>query len=395
MRIVWLSHTAGLGGAELSFVEAAKALVARGHEIHAIVPCHGKLIPLLEGINVSVSVVALPWWMHYTVPTRDPVRAFYRQVERSVCQVVDYSPLVRHVASRGADVVVTNTVTIPTGALAANQLGIPHVWYIHEFGFEDHRLKFDYGSPLSYTFMSRLSDAVIVNSQAVYAKYQRHLPSTKLHLVYYAVECHEGAPTPILGRGPLKLILVGQLHAGKKQEDAIRALALLRARGAEVVLTLLGGDAIGYGSYLRALASHLGVEDEVSIPGFNASPSLEIAASDVLLMCSESEAFGRVTVEAMKGGKPVIATTSGATPELVRDGSNGLLYMAGDVADLAKKIAILDANRDLLIEMGRRGKAWATETFTMSNYARDLLAVLEPLAAKRVRRTPWVTEGVI
>ena len=55
-------------------------------------------------------------------------------------------------------------------------------------------------------------------------------------------------------------------------------------------------------------------------------------------MCSRAEAFGRVTVEAMKLGLPVIGAARGATPELVRDGWNGLLYAHGDANELAGKI---------------------------------------------------------
>ena len=63
-----------------------------------------------------------------------------------------------------------------------------------------------------------------------------------------------------------------------------------------------------------------------------------IRGADVLLMCSRYDAFGRVTVEAMKLGKPVIGAKSGGTTELISEGFNGLLYTSGDHMELTGKI---------------------------------------------------------
>ena len=55
-------------------------------------------------------------------------------------------------------------------------------------------------------------------------------------------------------------------------------------------------------------------------------------------MCSQSEAFGRVTVEAMMSGCLVIGANAGGTMELISDNVTGLLYTSGDYSDLAEKI---------------------------------------------------------
>lgn len=62
-----------------------------------------------------------------------------------------------------------------------------------------------------------------------------------------------------------------------------------------------------------------------------------IRMADVVLICSHWEPFGRVTVEAMLAGKPVIAI-SGATVELIHDGVTGLLYDPGNYSVLANKM---------------------------------------------------------
>jgi glycosyltransferase involved in cell wall biosynthesis len=76
------------------------------------------------------------------------------------------------------------------------------------------------------------------------------------------------------------------------------------------------------------------------------------------------EAFGRVTVEAMQLGRPVIGARSGGTTELIRDGETGLLFEVANPTDLAHKIRQVYEDRDLLSVLGAKARAWSEETFT-------------------------------
>jgi len=92
-------------------------------------------------------------------------------------------------------------------------------------------------------------------------------------------------------------------------------------------------------------------------------------------MCSKSEAFGRVIVEAMKQGKPVIAANAGAVPELIRDGWNGMIYEAGSAQSLAEKIQTLFGDSNLRQSIGVNSSTWANEKFNFGNYGNDLQKV--------------------
>ena len=94
-------------------------------------------------------------------------------------------------------------------------------------------------------------------------------------------------------------------------------------------------------------------------------------------MCSHREAFGRVTVEAMKMGKPVVGAAIDATKELIQDGCNGLLYRVGDANDLAQKIGTLYHDREKLAVMSERARTWALDRFTTRRYSNDLRAIFE------------------
>jgi glycosyltransferase involved in cell wall biosynthesis len=117
---------------------------------------------------------------------------------------------------------------------------------------------------------------------------------------------------------------------------------------------------------------------------FTTDPFAVIQAADVVLVCSYREAFGRTTIEAMKLGKPVIGSASGATAELIQHGSTGLLYRPGGIEDLAAAIERLHDDRSLLGTFGDRARDWAHRRFNLETYANDLLAVFDNVQSRRV-----------
>jgi glycosyltransferase involved in cell wall biosynthesis len=154
-------------------------------------------------------------------------------------------------------------------------------------------------------------------------------------------------------------------------------------------LTLVG---TGRPEDVRALerdARALGVAEATTFTGLvrDATPFYDRA--DVVLSCSASEAYGRVVVEAMKRGAPVIGSNAGGTVEQLTDSGGGLLYEPGNAAALADAIRRLHEDPELRRRLADDGRAWATATFTLEHFAEEFLAVArEALAADDARRAP-------
>jgi glycosyltransferase involved in cell wall biosynthesis len=123
---------------------------------------------------------------------------------------------------------------------------------------------------------------------------------------------------------------------------------------------------------LEALAKAEGVQERIFLTGFLRDPVPVMEAADVILVCSRIEGFGRVTVEAMRLGKPVVAAASEGTLELVRDGFNGLLYEPGNPEQLADKLLLLVQSPSLRMELGRNGRYWA-QRFSLEAYGATVL----------------------
>jgi len=377
--VLWFSHSAMMFGAERAFLEGVKCL--RMHtevEIHAVLPSEGLLKHEVERLGARVHVTPYSWWLAFSeIPFGRKVRA----ARKFWSEARELSSLLNAVH---ADLVVTNTIAVPSPAMAAKLTGIPHLWYIHEFGEEDHGLKYAMGRGVSLLFMKHLSSRFIANSRAVCQKYRTFFPEDKVDQLYSAVDF----PTP-RGRRPkleadrLKILLAGSKAEGKGQEDAIRASQILKSKGCSFELILLGAALDAYGIYLKTLAKRLGLDDCVKFIGYTPNPFDYFAEADVVLMCSRSEAFGRVTVEAMKLGRPVIGANRACTLELIRDGYNGLLYECGNPVDLAAKIEVLYNQRGLISKLGENARDWSQRTFSLEAYATGLRAIFEKAVTYR------------
>jgi glycosyltransferase involved in cell wall biosynthesis len=373
MKICFISHSAGKGGAERSLLELIDALREQGvTNIFVLLPSWGPLIQELENRCVVYRVVPYKWWMGKSSP-------LWKRMVRTLWNFGMVLPVVKELRKWQCDIVCTNTITVCLGALAAKLLGLAHVWFIHEFGREDHGLTFDLGERLSLWLLNHLSIVCIANSHAVAQKYGQYLPPAKLRVVYQAVTVPEGVPcgeeAMITTEDGIKCAVVGALHEGKRQEDAIRAVGLLVQQGVQVKLYIVREGDTQYWSFLQNLVYENGLENYVVFLGYTDNPFPIMKSVDVLLMCSQNEAFGRVTVEAMKLGKPVIGARSGGTIELIRDGFNGFLYTVGDSFELAEKIRFLYEHPEVRLIMGKNAWDWATKRFTREDYGREILKV--------------------
>jgi glycosyltransferase involved in cell wall biosynthesis len=375
MRVCFISHSSKKGGAERALLELIDALRAREVEAYVLLPSCGPLIEELKSREIVYHIFHYKRWMSKN-------SLIWKRIKRSVLNFGMAIPVAVRLKIWRCDVVYTNTITVCVGALAARLLKLPHLWHIHEFGYEDHGLVFNLGQKASLWIVDHLSTICVVNSHAVAKKYQQYIKPSKLRVVYYSVGIpHDVASdkavmTTNVG---IRCVIVGALQEGKRQEDAIRAIAELVHSGIKAQLLIVGEGNRKYRQYLQDLVANIDLNNYVTFVGYVEPPFPLMQSADVVLMCSISEAFGRVTVEAMKLGTPVIGARSGGTIELIREGFNGLLYTHGDYRELAEKIKYFYEYPDAAQMMGENARRWVTEQFTEDRYAEEILTALRQL----------------
>ncbi|MFZ0964145.1 MAG: glycosyltransferase [Terriglobia bacterium] len=376
MTVCFISHTSGDGGAERVLLEAVEVLRERGIRCLVVFPNHGPLAESVRARGVPCRVIPFRWWVGGD--------SFWKRIAKLPLHIFAALRLSLYLARNPCDLIVTNTITPVVGSLAGLLMRLPHIWWIHEFAKEDkedYGLDFDFGFRFSARFMGWTSDTVLVVSNAVQRKYARHISDKKLRVLYPSVHLGFAELSMEPGQQSLqaavfRVCAVGSIQPGKGQEDAVRAIGILRKRGTNATLLVLGSS--GDGAYLeriRRIAAEWGVEQYIHFAGHVANPLALILPCDVVAVCSRSEGFGRVTVEAMKLGEPVVGADARGTAELIREGFNGFLYSPGDHTALAAKLEYLFEHPEVRQSVGENARSWAWQQFTVERFSEDILRV--------------------
>jgi len=203
-----------------------------------------------------------------------------------------------------------------------------------EFQKRGYGLKVEFLKSLR-SFCVRRTDAVIVPSQYL-ASAVTHwgVPDTKTIVVYNAVELPSLACSTIPLSTRFKIVTVGRLVPWKQLDHLIEAVNECEDAGLVIV-----GDGPERGR-LEALARQRQLADRVYFAGQRSKEETFalMAACDLFVLNSTYEGFPHVVLEAMCAGLPVVATEVGGTPELVRDGENGLLISPNANGALSKTL---------------------------------------------------------
>jgi len=110
----------------------------------------------------------------------------------------------------------------------------------------------------------------------------------------------------------------------------------------------------------------------VKFTGFQKDPAPLIEIMDVFMLASLNEGMGRVILEAMVQGKPIIATKVGGIPELVEEGKNGFLVPPQDADALSTAMIKLIEHPELRERMGQQSRAIAGAQFDLNKMVKDI-----------------------
>jgi glycosyltransferase involved in cell wall biosynthesis len=239
--ICFISHSASIGGAEEVLVETLEVLSNRGMNCRVLLPERGKLCDELNRLRIPFSIVPYGCWV-----SRGK-QDFWKRLKSIARHLATIPAIVWLIRQWSCDVVYSNTSTICVGAIVAAILRRPHVWHIHEFGYEDHGLLFLFGERFSLKVMNLLSSTCICPSQAVKAKYARFIPPSKLNMLYcsmhHAREKGGGEDKATLSiplrRHSFRCVIVGSVIEGKGQEEAVNAIAELAGSNMKAELLIV------------------------------------------------------------------------------------------------------------------------------------------------------------
>ena len=263
------------------------------------------------------------------------------------------------------------------------------IW-IHHQGAMRGRDRF--GMQLVTRASARRADRVIAISEAARDDIARTLGVARERIDVTPLGVRLGTTPPAmpedelrrsLGLGSERLVLsVAQKRVHKNLDGLVRALALLEARDAVLVLP---GAPTPYEDELRRLAAEHGVADRVRLLGWVSAEQLQglYGAAACFVLASKMEGFGLPVVEAMERGLPVACSNASALPEVA--GEAALLFDPLDDHAVAAAIDRLLADRELAQRLAAAGRARCRQ-LTWERTAEATLASYRRAIAQRTRR---------
>ncbi|HLL64494.1 MAG TPA: glycosyltransferase family 4 protein [Micromonosporaceae bacterium] len=383
MDILFVSHSADLLGAERSLLAVVREAVrVGGHRVTVALPADGPL--RTELVAVGASVVMLPtrlWMGHRHNRLVGSIRLL-----QAAWSLGRYR---RYLARTRPDLVVTNSVVIPVGAVAARLARIPHVWVVRESLASNPNLRSVLPRSAIARSVGHLAHGIIVISEYVAGQLVRAAPSAgpKVQVIPPAITPWPGAgaATPRhAGSGPERVVMLGRYTSEKGQADAITALGICARAGRPFQLRLAG---LGGPDACRAaseLATAHGVADLVETTEWTDDPQALYRWADATLMLSRNEAYGRVTVESLMAGTPVIAFRAGASAEILAGGGGVLVEPRADalaraMLELAADAAAFDRLRIDAVRRGREFRAAPSSAAAFVTYLERLYRDNPPL----------------
>jgi L-malate glycosyltransferase len=344
------------GGSGVVATELGLALAAMGHEVHFITSRLPARLHGYAGADVSfheVNVYTYALFRHepYTLALAAKLAEVAETYELDLLHVHYAIPhaisahLAQEMLSGALKVVTTLHGTDIT--LVGND---PSLYKITRFAIEQ-------------------ADAVTAVSHWLRQETLREFsPSIPVHVVHNFINTEEFTPHPLQGWsgrhycncGLPSLIHVSNFRPVKRAHEVIDIFAqVLSTTPCKLLMVGDGPDlprAVGR-------AKELGITQHIKFLGNREDVASLLAASDILLLPSESESFGLAALEGMACGCAVIATDIGGLPELVRNGVDGYLCPLGDVSAMARHTVDLLGNGALLQQMQAAARERAVTAF--------------------------------
>lgn len=388
IKILFISHSAQFGGAEKMLLEIMRGVSELGIECHCVFPNAGPIEAAAKSLEFKTYICRLKWCVEVNYK---PLLHFHAGLEDRVDAIRNI------IISNDIDLVVTNTIVIMEGALAARTVGVPHVWRIAELLSLDPSLKSILPLKYFYSIILSLSDKIIVSSEAIKKEILDFIGKSsvsKIEVIYNSFLPRQNRRG--LRKNKNKIVFsAGHICPRKGSLVYLKSAYLVHKKIPDVKF-LLAGRIIDYKYYqeLLKLRKKLKMTKIFQLCGFQEDIYPFLKQSQVFVLSSLSEPFGVVLLEAMSMGVPIVATDSGGPAEVVINDETGFLVPVNDDRTMAERVIHLLQNSDYACRMGETGRRRLTEVFTPSKMSDQYIAVFREAISQHSKKNNATTLSV-
>lgn len=378
-KIAFIEETAEMGGTEFNLLYFFQNIDISKIEPIVICPREGKMTAQMREIGVQVKIIKMPKFISTGFRVGDKI---ILNPFAYIINILIFLPVIFRLKlffkTENTNLVHTNCLIAHIyGGLAGRMAGIPVVWHTQDIISPD--LAFGMVRKMFILLAKKIPSKIVVISHAVGEMFSG-FGQEKLILIYNAVDLSKynnqrnqsirrelGISDPAILVG-----MVGRLTVWKGHKDFIRAAEKVAGQKGNVKFIIVGDTVFEKQSYLdhlKKLVQDLDLAEQVIFTGFRSDIAEVMQSLDIFVLASNlPEPFGRVIIEAMAAGKPVVATNLGGVPEIVIDKVTGFLVPPSNPEKMAIKILELINDKEKRNLIGKAGRKRVEELFAIEKY---------------------------
>lgn len=344
MKLLILHSSSDLYGASKILLTSLAIFKKHGHEAIVVLSAKGELSERLAQMDVRVVYMPLGIIRRKYMNPKGLINRVQatRQAIKAIKEII---------IAEKITLVYSNTTAVLAGAFAAKQLGIRHIWHVHEIILRPNFLF----RGLSY-LLKHYADKIIVVSKAVQDHWAKHIPISKILLVYNGIDYSEYqlqvAQRESSHGAKLRIGMIGRVHHWKGQDYFLQIAGELIKTNPHLEFIMVG-NAFPGNEYLyekiNRLKTELNLVNAVTDLGYRTDIPAILQQLDIFVLPSIlPDPFPTVVLEAMASGKAIVATNHGGATEMIEFDKEGLLIPwdnAKAAAEIMKPIIDNDAKR--------------------------------------------------
>lgn len=379
-KVVVLHGSSGLYGADRSILRSMLALKSKGITSIFILSKEGPLVDLARENGIEVRINRLGVIRRKYL---NPKGLFGRFV--SMRQA--YSSLKKILEEEKIDLIYTNTTLIWVGAMLSWRTGIRHIWHVREIIHKPVLLKWIIGN-----LMKLGATRVICVSKAVRTSWNRFGPKNRMIVLYNGIETttynnlRSELKTELgVTSSTLVIGMIGRVNLLKGQSYFLEIARHLMTQRSDLHFVLVGDPFPGYEYLLDELKEQVlsnGMTEAVTDLGFRTDIPNILAGLDIFVLPSIGpDSLPTVVLEAMAASKPVVATKTGGSVEMVVEGETGILIPHDDSEQAAEMILTQLLNSSDLQATGNKGRERVEQFFSYETFERNFVEMIGSLGS--------------
>lgn len=403
--------TALEGGAATGLHELLKGLDRRRYRAYIAISRPTDEEDIFRGfkeISEEIRYIPMSWWnINVKLSAIKKFLMWLIISAKTIFHIIPVITLCFYIKKRRIDLLYTVNSQLIDGALAARVCGLPHIWHVKE--------------PVSSKLLARLihylSNRVILIGEFAGGIFRKHNLAPDAKVVREGVDlgAYPASGGLDLRRSlgikndELTVAMIGHILSMWKEHGLfIRMAGLLRKRFPKCKFVIFGkkppdkgnilyNDTVKYGGALDDMVKKAGFSGNFIWAGYCKDIPAMMHSVDILIHPASREGFGRIAIEAMAAGRPVVGPDRGGITESVVDGVTGFLAKPGNAEDFARKTAKLLEDTELRKRTGAAGRLRVEKDFSLKRHVEEIENIYEELlgeGAHKSHRILYVVGGL-